>query len=37
LRQEKTGAHIHDAAIDEKGETVLLAGHNKVVVFEMKS
>jgi WD40 repeat protein len=36
LRQEKVGAHVHDAAVDEKGETVVLAGHNKVVVFEMK-
>jgi WD40 repeat protein len=37
LRQEKVGAHVHDAVLDEKGETVILAGHNKVVVFEMKS
>jgi WD40 repeat protein len=36
LRQEKVGAHVHDAAIDEKGETVILAGHNKVAVYEMK-
>lgn len=36
LRQEKVGAHIHDAALDEKAETIILAGHNKVVVFEMK-
>jgi WD40 repeat protein len=36
LRQEKVGAHIHDAALDEKGETIILAGHNKVVLFEMK-
>jgi WD40 repeat protein len=37
LRQEKVGAHVHDAVLDEKGETVILAGHNKVVVYEMKS
>jgi WD40 repeat protein len=36
-RQEKVGAHVHDAVLDEKGETVILAGHNKVVVYEMKS
>ena len=36
LRQEKVGAHVHDAALDEKGETVVLAGHNKIVVVEMK-
>jgi WD40 repeat protein len=36
LRQEKAGGHVHDAVLDEKAETVILAGHNKVVVFEMK-
>src|SRR5262249_13600673 len=36
LRQEKVGAHIHDAVIDEKGETVILGGDNKVGGFEMK-
>jgi WD40 repeat protein len=36
LRQEKVNAHVHDAVLDEKAETVILAGHNKVVVFEMK-
>lgn len=36
LRQEKVGGHVHDAAIGEKAETVILAGHNKVVVLEMK-
>ena len=36
LRQEKVGGHVHDAVIDEMGETVVLAGHNKVVVWEMK-
>jgi WD40 repeat protein len=36
LRQEKVGAHVHDGAMDEKGETVILAAHNKVVIFEMK-
>jgi WD40 repeat protein len=36
LRQEKVGAHVHDAVIDEKGETVILAGHDKVIVYEMK-
>ena len=37
LRQEKVNAHVHDAVTDEKAETVILAGHNKVVVFEMKA
>jgi len=36
LRQEKVGAHVHDAVLDEKGETVILAGHNKIIVYEMK-
>jgi WD40 repeat protein len=36
LRQEKVSTHIHDAVLDEKGETIVLAGHNKIVVFEMK-
>jgi WD40 repeat protein len=36
LRQEKVGAHIHDVVLDEKAETVILAGHNKLVVYEMK-
>jgi WD40 repeat protein len=36
LRQEKVGAHVHDAVMDEKAETVILAGHNKIVVFELK-
>src|SRR5829696_3566889 len=31
LRQEKVTAHVHDAVLDEKAETVILAGHNKVV------
>jgi WD40 repeat protein len=37
LRQEKVGAHIHDGVMDEKGEAIILAGHNKVVVYEMKA
>jgi WD40 repeat protein len=36
LRQEKIGAHIHDGVLDEKAETVILAGHNKLAVFDMK-
>ena len=36
LRQEKVGAHVHDAVLDEKAETVILAGHNKLAVYEMK-
>ncbi|HEX3151467.1 MAG TPA: hypothetical protein VHR66_25540 [Gemmataceae bacterium] len=36
LRQEKITAHIHDMTIDEKGETIVMSGHNKVVVEEMK-
>lgn len=36
LRQEKVGGHVHDAVLDEMAETVVLGGHNKVVIFEMK-
>lgn len=36
LRQEKVKAHVHDAVLGEKGETIVLAGHNKIVMYEMK-
>jgi WD40 repeat protein len=36
FRGEKAGAHVHDAATSENAETVILAGHNKIAVYEMK-
>jgi WD40 repeat protein len=36
LRQEKAGMHVHDVATSENAETVVLAGHNKIAVYEMK-
>jgi WD40 repeat protein len=36
LRQEKAGMHVHDGAISENAETIVLAGHNKIAVYEMK-
>jgi WD40 repeat protein len=36
LRQEKVATHVHDVVTTENAETVILAGHNKVVVFEIK-
>ena len=37
LRQEKAGMHVHDVAMSENAETVVLAGHNKIAVYEMKA
>jgi WD40 repeat protein len=37
LRQEKAGMHVHDAVMSENAETLVLAGHNKIAVYEMKS
>jgi len=36
LRQEKAGMHVHDAVMSENAETIVLAGHNKIAVYEMK-
>jgi WD40 repeat protein len=36
-RQEKASAHIHDLVADEKCETLYTVGHNKIMLFEMKS
>jgi WD40 repeat protein len=35
-RQEKVSVHLHDAVLNETGDTIYLAGHNKVLVYEMK-
>jgi WD40 repeat protein len=36
LRQEKVGMHVHDVATADKAESLIAAGHNKIVVYEMK-
>jgi WD40 repeat protein len=36
LRQEKAGMHVHDAVMSENAETIVLAGHNKIAVYETK-
>ena len=36
LRQEKVSGHAHDFALSESADTVYVAGHGRVVVFEMK-
>ncbi len=36
LRQEKAPMHIHDVALNEEGNTLYTAGHNKIVVFDLK-
>jgi WD40 repeat protein len=36
LRQEKVPMHVHDAALREGADTAYVAGHGKVMVYEMK-
>jgi WD40 repeat protein len=36
LRSEKVAAHIHDVATTENGDNLIAAGHNKLVVFDLK-
>jgi WD40 repeat protein len=36
LRQEKVPAHVHALALDESGETLYLAGHHRLAVYELK-
>ncbi len=36
IRSEKVAMHVHDVASNEDGESLIVAGHNRVVVFEMK-
>jgi WD40 repeat protein len=37
LRQEKVAMHVHDATLNEDGDTVYAAGHGKVMVFTLKA
>jgi WD40 repeat protein len=36
LRGEKAGMHVHDVVASENAETLVVAGHNKIAVYEMK-
>jgi WD40 repeat protein len=36
LRQEKASAHVHAAALSDSGDTVYAAGHNRILVYELK-
>src|SRR5262249_6210534 len=36
LRGEKAGMHVHDVVASEKAEMLVVAGHNKIAVYEMK-
>jgi WD40 repeat protein len=37
LRQEKVPAYLHDALLNEAGDTIYAAGHHQVMVAELKS
>jgi WD40 repeat protein len=37
VHQQKVGMHVHHFALNEAGDTAYLAGHNKLVIAEMKS
>ena len=36
LRQEKAGMHIHQFLLNEAGDAIVSAGHNKIAIHEMK-
>jgi WD40 repeat protein len=36
LRADKVGMHVHDVAVTDKADGLVAAGHNKLVVFDMK-
>jgi WD40 repeat protein len=36
VRQEKVAGHVHDLVLGDGGDTVYVAGHNKILVYEMK-
>jgi WD40 repeat protein len=36
-RQEKASFHIHDVVVDEKAETFVAVGHNKIAIYELKA
>lgn len=36
LRQEKVGCHVHDAVLNDDGDTIWLAGHHHLLSFEIK-
>lgn len=37
LKQEKTKMHVHHFVMGETGDTISVAGHNKIAVYELKS
>lgn len=36
IKQEKMPVHLHDVALNESGDTLYLAGHGRLMVYEMK-
>jgi WD40 repeat protein len=36
IRQEKAVAHLHDAVLNEGGDTLYAAGHQQLAIFDMK-
>jgi WD40 repeat protein len=36
IKQDKVAMHIHDTQLDEKAESLHIAGHGKLQIFEMK-
>jgi WD40 repeat protein len=36
VRQEKVAVHVHDLVLGDGGDTVFVAGHSKILVYEMK-
>ena len=36
LKQEKAPIHIHDFLLSDTGETLMVAGHGRVIQYEMK-
>jgi WD40 repeat protein len=36
IRQEKVAAHVHDVVLGNGGESIYVAGHSKLMVYEMK-
>lgn len=37
VRREKAAMHVHDFVLDEKADTMIVAGHNKIQIVEMKA
>src|SRR5262245_8729329 len=36
IKREKAPMQVHDVVVDEKADTVIAVGHNKIAVYEMK-